>query len=359
MKRLILLMLVATAALAQPPAQVGVDAVRQENMSQTVPVLGRLVARQSGVVAARIAGPVAQVRVQVGDRVRLNDPLVLLDTSRLQIAKTLAERQVAEFTAQIATARAQEELAMKDLDRLERLRNSPAFSPSDYDNRVQAVAVARSLRQEAEARRARGEIAIQATQINLDDALIRAPFDGVVLNRHVSVGAWLGEGDNVITLLNDRDLELEADVPVQYLVGLSLGHPVAAQFSNGVTGQVTVRAIIPDQNPAARTQSVRFSLDFEALQRPAVNQEATLSLPAGAAETVVSVDKDALLHSPQGSMVFVVDNGVAQPRPVQIGPALGNRFQVLDGLRPGDLVVIRGNERLRPGQSVAILENPS
>ncbi len=359
MKLLILLVLLTTTALAQPPAQVGVDVVRMENASQTVPVLGRLVSRQRGVIAARTDGPVAQVRVQVGDRVAAGDALVVLDTARLQSAKDLADRQLVEFGAQIATAAAQEDLAAKELDRFERLRNSPAFSPSDYDVRLQAVAVARGQRQEAEARRTRWEIAIRLAEINLVDATVRAPFEGVVLTRHVSEGAWLQAGDSVVTLLNDRDLEIEADVPTAYLAGLTVGTPVDARLLDGTTVKATVRSVIPDQNTAARTQAVRFAVNLRELTRPAVNQEATLAIPAAAQETVVSVNKDALIYGPQGSLVFVVDNGVAQPRPVQIGPAMGSRFQILDGLKPGDRVVIRGNERLRPGQAVVVQGDPS
>ena len=71
-------------AAQQPPAVVSVDEVRMEAMAQTVPVIGRLVSRRAGEVAARTAGPVAQLHVEVGDRVETGDPIAVLDTIRLR-----------------------------------------------------------------------------------------------------------------------------------------------------------------------------------------------------------------------------------------------------------------------------------
>jgi multidrug efflux pump subunit AcrA (membrane-fusion protein) len=73
---------------------------------------------------------------------------------------------------------------------------------------------------------------------------------------------------------------------------------------------------------------------------------------------VVSVHKDAVLRRQGRASVYVIENGTAQSREVTLGPAVGSRFQVKEGLKPGDIVVIRGNERLRPGQPVSYPEQP-
>jgi len=76
-------------------------------------------------------------------------------------------------------------------------------------------------------------------------------------------------------------------------------------------------------------------------------------VPVSAPRDVLSVPKDALVQGRGGWTVFVAADGKAQPRNVQIGVALGNRYEVTQGLSEGDLVVVRGNERLRPGQDIA------
>lgn len=85
---------------------------------------------------------------------------------------------------------------------------------------------------------------------------------------------------------------------------------------------------------------------------PAVNQSVLLNIPVGAPRTIVSVHKDAVIRRQGGTIVFTVIDGKAALRPVRLGIAIAARFEVLEGLAPGELVVIRGNERLRQGQKV-------
>ena len=78
-----------------------------------------------------------------------------------------------------------------------------------------------------------------------------------------------------------------------------------------------------------------------------------MHVPVGRPRDVVSVHKDGINRRGGGTFVYVVQDGSATPRPVQLGTALGNRIEVLSGVEPGAQVVVRGNERLRPGQAVS------
>lgn len=347
------------AAVAQGvgATPVQVDPVRTEPMSQTIPIIGRLVPMQNSVVAARSAGPVGRVRVQVGDAVGAGDVIAELDRSRLEAVRDRTEAALAEAEARAGTAEANATLAQQELTRLERLRGSAAFNQQLYDTRVQELAVARAARREAEARIAAAEVDRHLARIALEDATIRAPFHGVVTLRHTSEGAWLAQGDPVVTLLNDQDMEIEADVPAEFLVGLARGQLVPVELDRGQVVEAQLRAIIPDENPAARTRPVRFVLRGAPVALVlAANQPATLRIPAGPEREVVSVHKDAIVRQGLDDVVFVVENGVAQRRIVRLGLAVGARFQVLDGLNPGEQAVVRGNERLRAGQPVELLD---
>ena len=101
---------------------------------------------------------------------------------------------------------------------------------------------------------------------------------------------------------------------------------------------------------------MRFVPEFDSDGGLAANQSATVHLPAGTPRTVVSVHKDAVINRRGKTLVFLVIDGAAQIRPVSLGEAVGGRFEVLGGLKPGDIAVVRGNERLRPGQKVATRE---
>jgi multidrug efflux pump subunit AcrA (membrane-fusion protein) len=84
----------------------------------------------------------------------------------------------------------------------------------------------------------------------------------------------------------------------------------------------------------------------------AVGQSVTVLIPVGEAREVLSVPKDALVQARGGWTVFVAADNKAEPRTVELGVPLGDRYEVLSGLTAGDLVVVRGNERLRPGQDI-------
>lgn len=345
--------------LAQPPATVGVDVVSLEPMNQSVPVIGRFVALQSGVVAARSAGPVQTIAVQVGDRVSAGQTLVELNQDRLQARFQQAEAEIQEYEARLATAEATRTFAQQELNRLEQLRNTAAFARSNYDLRVQELNTARASINQAEAQIARARVTLELANIDLRDGTVLAPFPGVVTERYINEGAWVSVGDPVVRLVNDRDLEIEADIPTERLIGLQIGMQIPVEMDNGGSFQALVRSVIPDENPAARTRPVRFTpaLDWQDVQA-ATNQPVTLRIPAGAEAEVLTVSKDAILRRGEQATVYLVEDGTAQIRPVQLGEAVGNRFQVLDGLAPGDVVVVRGNERLRPGQAVSYPGQP-
>ena len=356
-----LLMLAAASAAAQDgrATPVGVDAVRSEPLEQTVPVIGRLVARQSGVVAARTRGAVAEIRVTVGDRVKKREVIAVLARDRVRATRELRATEVAQAEAAIATSKAQLDFVTQEMKRLEGLRRSAAFSQARFEDKRQEVVKARSATTEKEAALLRARVNLKMADIELRDSEIRAPYAGVVSVRHIEVGAYVGVGQSVVTLIDDEHLEIEAAVPAERIPGLAPGTPVVFRLVGTSSSNAVVRAVVPEENPLTRTRTVRFTPHFNGDHKNlATNQSVTLHLPAGPARTVVTVHKDAVLNRSDGALVFVVAKNVARPRPVHLGEAVGGRFEVVDGLKPGDLVVVRGNERLRPGQKVRF-ERPS
>ncbi|MGY8937958.1 MAG: efflux RND transporter periplasmic adaptor subunit [Alphaproteobacteria bacterium] len=335
-------------------AGVQVDKVIMEPLTQTMPVLGRFVARESGVVAALTRGPVESVLVAVGDRVKKGDVIAHLVATRIKAARALQAALVSERKAQGRTAKAQLSLTQTELKRLASLRESVAFSRARHDDKISEVAKFDSEVGEKKAAIASARAQLRLADIDLYNAKIRAPYNGVVSQKHTSPGAFLNVGDPVVTLINDDFLEIEADVPSDRLSGLSIGRVTSAKLENGQALKVTVRAIVPEENGLTRTRPVRFTpkISASAEESVAANQSVTVLLPVGVRRDVVSVHKDAVIPRGGESIVFVAKEGKAVRQALQLGDAVGNRFEVLDGLKAGDVVVVRGNERLRPGQSI-------
>ncbi|MGB0670143.1 MAG: efflux RND transporter periplasmic adaptor subunit [Rhodospirillales bacterium] len=356
--------LIHSPVTAQQASPVGVDAVRSEPLSQTVPVIGRLVALRSGDVSARIGGAVERVAVDVGDRVTAGDVVASLVRDTLEWKLKLSEADVTEQEAAFKTAKARRDLVAQELARLTSLKESAAFSKAQRDDKGQEVAEAESALAEAQAAIIRARAQVELDRIALYNTDIRAPFDGVVTTTLTEAGAYLQQGGVVLTLLDDSSLEVEAEVPALRIGGLKPGTPIQAKLEDGNGFRASVRAVVPDENPRTRTRTVRFApLDADTLKGGAANQSVTVMVPAGSQRQVLSVHKDAVLNRKGQQIVYVVAEGekglAANPRPVQLGEAVGPRFEVVEGLEDGELVAVRGNERLRPGQSVAILEDPN
>jgi len=352
--------LLATAALVPVPVsaqgankqatRVVVDAVRTETYSQTIPIIGRFVARQSGVIAARVSGAVEEVRVEVGDRVKAGDVLAVLAKSRLERQHDVKRAELARYAAQVKTKRQQVILLRQELTRLDSLKRSPAFSQARRDDKMQEIAVAESAAAEAQAQVNMASAALKLTEIDLHNAEVEAPHSGVISQRHVSAGAYVNVGAPVATLLDDETMEIEADVPASHIAGLKPNTVVTAKVSGGRDLEAQVRAVIPEENPRTRTRAVRFTPALaDTSELFATNQSVTVFLPAGAPSEVLTVQKDALMDRKGAKVVMIAIDGKAQPRPVTLGPPVGSRFVVESGLKQGDLVVVRGNERLLPG----------
>lgn len=339
-----------------PPASVVVDNVVEETIGQTTPVIGRFVAREAGPIAARISGAVLEMNVDVGDRMATGDLLAVLDRERLQLERDRYASLVTQQTAQLSTVRADLAKARNDLKRLEGIRKSAAFSQARYDDAVQEVALQTGQVAVTRAQMAQAENQLKRAERDLTDAEIRAPFPGVVSQTHTEVGAYLSVGAPVVTIINDTNLDIEADVPANRLAGLTPDTVVGVRLDDGGQTTAKLRAIVPSENPRTRTRPVRFTPDTTKITKAlADNQSVTVLIPVGNARTAITVSKDAIIERAGRMTVFVVKNGTAQPTPVTVGDGTGDRFIIRSGLKPGDQVVIRGNEQLRPGQRLIIL----
>ncbi len=334
---------------------VGVDKVRTQPLSQTVPVIATLVAKQSGAVAVEIGGTVRQLKVAVGDRVKKGQVIAVLEAdTRKARAKVLAA-ELAGQRALFDVAQIDLALAKQEMDRQGRLKKSNAFNRSVYETRLQNFA-----RAQAQISRAKASIAakladIGVLELEISKSMITSPYAGVVVRRRTEQGSYVRSGDAVIDLIGDKQLEIEANVPALRIVGLNPGTKVNAQLADGTRFVATVRASLPVENPRTRTRPVRFSPDWpQDIARLASGQSVTLLLPTGKARQVVTVHKDAIVNKRGRNVVFVIRDGKAQARNVILGVATGGRIEVVDGLKVGDVTVVRGNERLRQGSAVQV-----
>ncbi len=341
-----------------PPKSVRVDAVVTEPLSQTVPIMGRLVSLRAGDVAARINGAMSEINAEIGDRVKKGDVIATLARERLTAARDKYQAAVATRRAMVRTAQAQYARTAQELARMENLRRSSAFSRARFEDLQRDAEARKAAIEERRSQLKEAEADLQRASIDLQNARILAPYDGVVSLKHTEVGAYVNMGARVVSLINDEDIEVEAEVPSDRISGLVAGSSVRFRLDDGTIHEATVRSVVPFENLRTRTRPVRFMPRFgDGTAQLAVNQSVTVLVPVGKARQAVTVHKDAIVHSGANRMVYLARNGKAFPRQVQLGEAVGNRYVVLSGLRPGDQVVTHGNEALPPGSNIRVLQD--
>lgn len=335
------------------PSLVVTEQVEMRTLAETRPVFGEVVAQRDSAIAARVAGVVDEVGVLVGDQVEPGDVLAVLDRQLLGIELAQAEASLAESEAGIEVAQARVVRTQDVFNRIDALSGTAVFSEGRLEDTRGAFSEASGQLAEAQARLLNAQAALERARYNHERARITAPFRAIVLAIDANPGQFISSGDSVARLLDMTTLEIEANVPAQYIAGLSPELALSGETEDGTALDLTVRAILPTEFASTRTRPVRFTADLQSLiGRVAVGQSITVSVPTDAPRDALSVPKDALTQSTNGWSVYVDEDGVATLRTVQVGVAMGDRFEVLSGLNEGEFVVVRGNERLFPGQPI-------
>jgi RND family efflux transporter MFP subunit len=180
----------------------------------------------------------------------------------------------------------------------------------------------------------------------------------VVVAEHVGVGEWLDVGGAVVEMVSLTDIEVVSMVPGRYLPEISIGQEVRVTFEAlpGLEVIGRVSAVIPRADPKARTFPVKARIDNPG-GRIGIGMLARVALGAGAQALALIVPKDAVVDQGAGQQVFLIgDDGTVQQVAIATGRGFGEWIVVEGDLRPGQKVVVRGNERLMPGQQVVAEE---
>ena len=337
----------------QRSSPVFTDPVISEPMSQTMPVLARVVPNQSGIVATRIAERIEKLSVKIGDRVEKGAILARLSSDQLKNQLILKEAELRRAQAKKENNNADLKKTKQARQRILALRGSTAFRQDRDQDSQRDLEMATSTLKEAEAEVASARAVLNMNKQFLRDAVIRAPYPGIVIATHIVPGSYTRIGDPIVTILNDDDLEIEADIPTVRALTLAPGIQAQGRLQNGIQFYASLRVVIPQENMQTRTLAARFTIETQQkINKIVGNQSVILNLPIGLSGKVTTVHKDAIVMYNGKQNVYLIKNNKAVKKSIKIGRAVGDRFEVIDGLVPGDVTITRGNERLRPGESV-------
>ena len=312
--------------------RVVVETIKVEPFFDVVQALGTAQARESVTITSKITDVISAIRFDSGDRVRRGQTLVVL-------ASVEQQADLAEANAQLVASK-------RDYERFAEL-GARGFTP------VSRVEETRAAFERAQAR-------VAALEARIAERSIRAPFSGVIGLRTASPGALARPGDPIATLDDVSVIKLDFDVPESQISLVRPGAQIEAlsAATPGETFRGTVADIDSRINTQSRTLRVRAELpNPRGLLKPGMLLTVIVRHNP---RDAVSVAEIALLERSDGLFVFKVnaaDNRQTTAlAPVQVGRRVGGRAEILSGVAAGDVVVVEGVQRVRPGQAVAPVE---
>lgn len=346
-----LLALVALAACreAAPPPVVEAPRVVTApvvgvDLEERIEVTGQLEAELHTVVAAEVGGPITQILVDEGTPVAEGTIVLEIDPQRRQLELDAARAQVAQAEASLAQQRRQTE-------RIRSLQGKGVTSALQLEEANLELELASS---RLAAARAQFEIARDA----LDDASVRAPFSGVSGARHVNLGQFVQPGLPLMEFvtLDPIDVVFHVAEVDSALVrhGQNVEVKVAPYPSERFTAAVDI--IYPTLDTASRTLRVKATLpNPDGRLRPGLFARADLGVAFR--KGVPMVPDEAILQRADGAVVFVLaDAQRVARRQVKTGVFHEGMVEIVEGLRPGEVVVTRGHMDLIDGSVVQVVE---
>ncbi len=327
---------------------VEVRPVESRDVEYVISAVGSVEAFEQVQITARVAGVVEQVRFMEGQSVKKGEVLAEIEPTRYGIAVRSA--QAALEKAEAARAEAEASAGRRTAANEVKPGLLPAEQIDTAETRARTAA--------ADARAARA--ALDQAELNLRDAYVKAPMEGVLQTRSVQTGQYVQPGTVLATLLRREPLLLRFTVAESDVTRLKTGMP--ARFtvrsdSRTYTGRITYVADAAD--PTSRMVKVTAEVSGPEARALRPGAFATVTVPVETAQGAPVIPQTAVRPSERGFLSFVVEDGKARERVVELGLRTADGLvEVREGLKPGEQLVVRGGEALKDGAAVRIADGP-
>lgn len=358
--------------------EVQVTEVRRDSLSVTVSDEGRTRVRDRFVVATPIAGRLSRVEVREGARVEAGDPLATIHpvpegvraTAALRSRVEAAEAGVLQARAGLTEASMAREQARREYERRVPLLELGAITQEALERAEQAAEAAAAREQVAQAALAAAEAELRSAQAGLIGAEpagseaapvpMRAPVSGVVLRVHEESERVVPAGTPLLDIADPGGLEVVADVLTAEAVSIVPGAEVVV---SGWGGEGVLRGEVRYVEPEAFTEvsvlgieEQRVNVVLDLVDPPAglgAGYRVEVAITVRHETDALVVPASALFQRSSSWMVFVVDDGRARVRSVEVGARARDRVQIISGLEVGDQVVVFPSDDVEEGARLA------
>ncbi len=311
--------------------------------------VGTVKARNSALIAARLAGTVKAVNVKEGDRVPRGRLLVSLDAAESTAGAAGAAAGVEEAKRALDEARARQKLADATFERYRKLFQEQAVTRQEFDGKETERAVAVEGAARAEARLTQARETSRAAGTVAGYTRITAPIAGIVTGKTVDAGMTVFPGTQLMTVEEEGSYRLEVAAPEALLGRVKGGAPLRVGLDGG--GEMTGRVaeVVPTVDPASRTFTVKVDIAAKGLRSGMYGRA---YFPVGGRSALL-VPKGAVVERGALTSVWVMGAGnVARMRLVKVGRVADGRVEILAGLSAGEKVVTAGVEKVVDGARI-------
>ena len=324
-------------------APVRVYKINRQRISENLFYTGLIEAWTERNISPDVAGKIAAIHVEEGDRVQKGQLLAELDTRAIRL-------QLDQARAGVAVAEANYNDAKRNMDRMDRLSQENAVSEQQAEKINLAFEAAEAQLQQAKA-------SLNLANHQLEVSLMKAPINGIIAARSAEVGDMINPmmgGTGVLTLVDFSRVKIEIDVSHQDIIRITKGQPALLKVSafpdEIFNGQVSV------VNLAADSLTKKFRVEVEInnpdlILRPNTFGEVMFEVEIH--ENVIAVPQIAVIDN---KFVFVANGDKAVKREVVLGIQNAEMVEIVSGLAEGDLVIIEGNYSMDEGTEIEIKE---
>lgn len=362
---------------AKPPAAekgggavpVRTAAVQAGSVTNAIKLTGALEATRTVDVMPKIAGRLETLALEDGTPVleglAVTNRQVIAVIDHRDIRAQLAQAKAAVQTARAAIATAK--VVLKDRDRerkrMEKLFTEGSTTEQQRDLAVTAYEQSVTGLAQTEAQLVQAQAAVEVIDVNLTEAFLHAPMDGVVSAKYVDPGAMVNATTRIVQVIPMEELKFLIAIPGPYLHLLTAGKTAVSVYSDAAPGRTftgLIARIYPAVDPVTRTATVEVRLKNERneagewLLRPGLYAEGRIILEVKSG--VVTLPADVVLRRGARFLAFAVKNGKAETRELKIGVRDGNTLEIVEGLRVGEQVVVMGQHRLTDGLPVRLAD---
>ena len=330
---------------------VSVVTVKKGNIKQEVALTGTVTSPRSSMISPKEAGYIESLLVDEGDVVKQGDVLLQLD-------RQIAEIEITRVSAQLQEAIAQVKEFERQRDEAAELVEKKHIAATSFEAASAQVNIATAVVQ-----RLRAELSRQ--KMIAERHTVFAPFDGVIVEKLVEVGQWVESNRSLFELIELNPLRIEVPVPQFYFNQVTVDTPVLIRYDSmkNKSYSAKVSKLIPVSDQTARTFMVFIRIDNQLqIVTPGMSARVILQLHDSEDTKSLLVPRDAIVQQPNGNKsIWIVsqqvNHTIANPVSVTTGKNVSNNVEITAGdLSDGDIIVVKGNELLQPGQSVNVIE---